>query len=117
VSHPYYPPELWPFVSVDSCIPEFREDNFNASSYSINVGNDEHKTWYPINKLTIVDWQVVKKLMDDDPYKTEMLAAAQYPQGAKNTIRDCAMKYLGLAPLQLKTSGSESRLAPDFYKV
>jgi len=114
---PIFLSDFWPFVSVNSCIPEFREDSFNASSYSINVGNDEHKTWYPIDKLTIINWQVVKKLMDDEPYKTEMLAAAQYPQGAKNTIRACAMKYLGLAPLQLKTSDSRPSSAPEFYKV
>ncbi|KAG4441773.1 hypothetical protein IFR05_002764 [Cadophora sp. M221] len=70
----------------------------NPNAYCINVGSMSKKIWYPADLLTIVDWQVVNKVLPGN-FGAEMVKRAERMPGQhKNLIEKTALSFLGLDP-------------------
>ncbi|KAH7314219.1 Piwi domain-containing protein [Rhexocercosporidium sp. MPI-PUGE-AT-0058] len=70
----------------------------NANGYCINVGSMSKKIWYPAELLTIVDWQVVNKVLPGTFGAETVKIAERKPGQHKDLIENTALSFLGLDP-------------------
>ncbi|KAL2061612.1 hypothetical protein VTL71DRAFT_6989 [Oculimacula yallundae] len=84
--------------SVKAYIDKTYGTNIAAKGYCINVGTATKKIWYPADLLTIVDWQVVSRVLPGDHGAEMVLRAERMPGQHKDLIEKTALSYLGLDP-------------------
>jgi hypothetical protein len=80
---------------------------FNRTATCINVGSQSKKTWLPADKLTIVDWQIFRKVLSPDRAEEMVKAAERTPHQNKILIQNTALPLLGLT----------SKPSVSFYQV
>lgn len=69
---------------------------FNKNALCINVGGKDNPVWYPADMLTIVDWQVVTRVLPET-FASDMVKKAEHtPSENKDLILEIALEQLGL---------------------
>ncbi|KAF8848371.1 Piwi-domain-containing protein [Acephala macrosclerotiorum] len=69
---------------------------FNKNALCVNVGGKDNPVWYPADMLTIVDWQVVTRVLPET-FASDMVKKAEHtPSENKDLILETALEQLGL---------------------
>jgi hypothetical protein len=82
---------------------------FNKRAACVNLGGDSER-WYPADKLKIVEWQPVRRKLDDQEGEGIVDYAARSPEQNRDLILDHARGILGINPPGTLRAGSQERI-------